>query len=115
MLIAFVRRWEETGWVDSRRVSASVGLFNAGRCNSDLQDGDAFFHLAGPRAAVSLNWRVARSPLGWPVLFAGWIDHHESLVEQLGSQALPLRSGDNASLYGAALQACRKSNSAKGR
>ena len=105
MLIAFVRRWEETGWVDSRRVSASVGLLNAGRCDSDHQDADAFFHLSGPRAAVSPHWKVARSPSGWPVLFAGWLDHREALVEQLGSHALPLRPGDDASLYGAALQA----------
>ena len=113
MLIAFVRRWEETCWVDSQRVFASVGLFNAGRCNSDSQGADAFFHLTGPRAAAAPNWRVARSPSGWPVLFAGWIDHRESLIEALGSHPAPLRSTDNAAVYGAALEAWGESTDSR--
>ncbi len=105
MLIAFVRRWEETGWVDSQRVSASVGLFNAGRCNNYRQDADAYFHLSAQRAAPAPNWRVALSPSGWPVLFSGWIDNRESLATDFSAHQAPAGIADNAAFYGAALEA----------
>ena len=104
MLIAFTRRWEETGWVDSQRVSASVGLFNAGRCNSFRVDADAYFHLPAPRSAPSPIWRVARSPSGWPVLFSGWIDNRDSLIDDFPAHDAPANLADNAEFYGAALE-----------
>ena len=102
MLIALVRRWDELGWADPTRVAASLGLFNAGRCNSFIAERDAFFHLTAPRARPAPKWRVARSPSGWPVLFAGWFDQREQMIAALGGAGNA--AADDASLYGAALE-----------
>ena len=48
---------------------------------------------------------MSRSPSGWPVLFAGWIDNRDSLAKDLTTLAAPSQSADHATLYGAALEA----------
>lgn len=96
----FARQREAAALLNCERAATSLGLF-AGNAASSASVGDDFFaDLPIPRSRLQQGWRPPLSPSGWPVLFHGWIDNSDELIDLL---KLPPTTGA-PELYGAAVE-----------
>ncbi len=99
-MIGLARKWAPSGWADTNRIAASLGLFAGHPADSEIGADISLFNLAGPRARPTRGWRAARSPSGIAVLLYGWIDNPHDLAARLG-----LNYQTPELLYGAAIDA----------
>lgn len=94
----FSRIWGNPDRIAPGRGAQSLGLFAGHAADLCSDGGDCFSELPAPRARSRPGWRVARSPLGNPVLLLGWIDNADELAQRLG-----LNNPTPESIYGAAV------------
>lgn len=94
-MIAFFQDFSSGSEFPSRRISASLGLFEPDGIVSERAE-YSFFCQSVPPAPLALRrgWRAARSGSGRIALFDGWFDNIDQIAAQLGCPA-----SDPAAVY----------------